>query len=630
MNKITIDEILGKKNIKEALNHIESKGVNKNKFNDLKEYLELNLIELKKEIQEEVYCVEKIQIKKIVNPNGKTRLVAILNLKDKLICRAISQILNKYLDATFSPNSFAYRPNKGTLAAVKRIQEIGNAGYHFTCKIDIESYFDQINHEKLLEKVKSIPMDKGLYSLIEKYIKCEVSYDFIEYKNSKGIIQGNPISSILSNIYLDALDQKMDALEIKYIRYCDDICIFGKKTRDLQQIKVMLEQELATFGLKFKKEKTISSNIFSIPFFGYKLKRTIIGMEIIKITKEKEGYFENWTQSFDKNNPKEHHIVNNGILGQRDFTLLFENPKKRIYLPVESIDNLNIYASVLLKSNFFQLMSAKGILVHFFNKHNCYLGKFVPNDLKKSSILYLKQADIYNHEGKRLQLAKEIILGGIYNMKSNLKYYDQRYHLNLKEMIYKIENLEKKIKEVSKHNQVLICEAQIRMLYYQSFNAIIDDGNFKFTKRTKRPPQDYLNCLISFGNTLLYNFIAKEIYKTKLDIRIAYLHASNQRYESLNLDLSEIFKPIIIDKIIFKLINKKMIPTYCFEKVGKGIFLNDKGRKIVIKEFYNKLFDKLIVKEERMTYAQIIRKEIAKFVSCILKERKFKPFKYYP
>jgi len=126
-------------------------------------------------------------------------------------------------------------------------------------------------------------------------------------------------------------------------------------------------------------------------------------------------------------------------------------------------------------------------------------------------------------------------------------------------------------------------EGDGRKEYYQSFNVIIEDPTFRFESREKRPPKHNLDALISFGNSLLYVTVLAEIYKTHLDPRIGFLHSTNFRKFSLNLDVAEIFKPIIVDRVIFTLINKKMIDSRHFIREMNGIYLNDRGRAEFVK-----------------------------------------------
>ena len=116
----------------------------------------------------------------------------------------------------------------------------------------------------------------------------------------------------------------------------------------------------------------------------------------------------------------------------------------------------------------------------------------------------------------------------------------------------------------------------------------------------------------------------------ELDIRISYLHASNNRYESLNLDLADIFKPIIIDRIIFKIINKKIINSKIhFESRDNGVYINNDGKKIFIREYQEKLQETMVIKGKKMSYENIMRKEIYKLLDSIRNDYEFKGFRYY-
>ena len=576
------------------------------------------------------YQPENIILKEIINYKGKRRLVSILNIKDKFISKLLLEVLEKYIAPNFSENSFAYQKGKGTTQAILKIKKLVEEGNEIVGKIDIKDYFDTINHEKLLKMMQDVKIERRVIELINKFIKCKVDYQYSTYTKTQGIIQGSPLSAILSNIYLDSFDKELDKLNIKYIRYCDDINIFGKDKKEVYSTIKFIEKRLKEqYLLNINHNKTEITNVFYTIFLGYKLIKNKFGVEIVKISKEVQ-YTNRWrTNSLEKIN-NEYHIINEGILSQSDYTILFENKNKKVYIPIEATKILNIYSNIIINSNFFNLMNSKNIIVNLFDKHNRYIGKFIPSNTRKSCLLLLKQVEIYNDYNKRMNMAKDILSSEIYNLKSNLKYYNRRYNHDIKEKIKLIEKAEKEINLIKEHEKLLLCEARIKGIYYSCFNEILQNEKFKFIKRSKRPPQDPINALISFGNTLLYNYIAKEIYKTKLDIRIAYLHSSNNRYESLNLDLADIFKPIIVDKIIFKLINKKIINDRLhFENINGGVYLTGEGKNIVINEFYKKIKDITTIGNNKMSYEKIIRKEIYKLSNSIMNEEKYKAFKYY-
>ena len=627
---ITLNEIMGKKNVKTVMNDLYKKSYNKRAFIEFQKYYENNKQIIRQEIENNKYQPENIILKEIINYKGKRRLVSILNIKDKFISKLLLEVLEKYIAPNFSENSFAYQKGKGTTQAILKIKKLVEEGNEIVGKIDIKDYFDTINHEKLLKMMQDVKIERRVIELINKFIKCKVDYQYSTYTKTQGIIQGSPLSAILSNIYLDSFDKELDKLNIKYIRYCDDINIFGKDKKEVYSTIKFIEKRLKEqYLLNINHNKTEITNVFYTKFLGYKLIKNKFGVEIVKISKEVQ-YTNRWrTNSLEKIN-NEYHIVNEGILSQSDYTILFENKNKKVYIPIEATKILNIYSNIIINSNFFNLMNSKNIIVNLFDKHNRYIGKFIPNNTRKSCLLLLKQVEIYNDYNKRMNMAKDILSSEIYNLKSNLKYYNRRYNHDIKEKIKLIEKAEKEINLIKEHEKLLLCEARIKGIYYSCFNEILQNEKFKFIKRSKRPPQDPINALISFGNTLLYNYIAKEIYKTKLDIRIAYLHSSNNRYESLNLDLADIFKPIIVDKIIFKLINKKIINDRLhFENINGGGYLTGEGKNIVINEFYKKIKDITTIGNNKMSYEKIIRKEIYKLSNSIMNEEKYKAFKYY-
>mgnify|MGYP005783010791 FL=1 len=627
---ITLNEIMGKPNVKTVMNDLYKKSYSKRAFIEFQKYYENNKQIIRQEIENNKYQPENIILKEIINYKGKRRLVSILNIKDKFISKLLLEVLEKYIAPNFSENSFAYQKGKGTTQAILKIKKLVEEGKEIVGKIDIKDYFDTINHEKLLKMMQDVKIERRVIELINKFIKCKVDYQYSTYTKTQGIIQGSPLSAILSNIYLDSFDKELDKLNIKYIRYCDDINIFGKDKKEVYSTIKFIEKRLKEqYLLNINHNQTEITNVFYTKFLGYKLIKNKFGVEIVKISKEVQ-YTNRWrTNSLEKIN-NEYHIVNEGILSQSDYTILFENKNKKVYIPIEATKILNIYSNIIINSNFFNLMNSKDIIVNLFDKHNRYIGKFIPNNTRKSCLLLLKQVEIYNDYNKRMNMAKDILSSEIYNLKSNLKYYNRRYNHDIKEKIKLIEKTEKEINLIKEHEKLLLCEARIKGIYYSCFNEILQNEKFKFIKRSKRPPQDPINALISFGNTLLYNYIAKEIYKTKLDIRIAYLHSSNNRYESLNLDLANIFKPIIVDKIIFKLINKKIINDRLhFENINGGGYLTGEGKNIVINEFYKKIKDITTIGNNKMSYEKIIRKEIYKLSNSIMNEEKYKAFKYY-
>lgn len=243
----------------------------------------------------------------------------------------------------------------------------------------------------------------------------------------------------------------------------------------------------------------------------------------------------------------------------------------------------------------------------------------------------LHQAEIYNDAPRRLELARLIEGASLYNCRENMKYYfKHNKNEQLSKNISSMTTYINEIKSCTDIQKMLLIEARAKQIYLQSFDIMINDSNFVFDKRTRRPPQNELNALISFGNTFLYRRIATEIYKTSLDIRIGFAHAANNRAESLNLDIAEIFKPIIVDRVIFTLIHKHVITkeTHFTALETGGIYLSQVGKRIFISELEKKLQQRLTLGGRSYSYEQIIKNEIYKIYHCVLQNEKYKPFKY--
>lgn len=239
--------------------------------------------------------------------------------------------------------------------------------------------------------------------------------------------------------------------------------------------------------------------------------------------------------------------------------------------------------------------------------------------------------NVNNDAERRLAMAKSIEIASLHNQRENLRYYfKHKRTLELKTAIDDITSYMAEMKACGEMEKMMLIEARAKQRYLQSFDFMIQESSFRFEKRTRRPPQNEVNAMISFGNVFLYQRISTEIHKTALDIRIGFAHATNNRSESLNLDVAEIFKPIIVDRAIFTVIhNMEILANEHFDREReKGVYLNKDGKRVFIKELEQKLYQKITVDGQRMTYDTLIRNEIRKIVHYVQRDVKYKPFKY--
>jgi CRISPR-associated protein Cas1 len=270
-------------------------------------------------------------------------------------------------------------------------------------------------------------------------------------------------------------------------------------------------------------------------------------------------------------------------------------------------------------------LAKNGIPIHFFNYYGFYEGTFYPRETLVSGDLIVKQAAHYLETVKRVKLAKLFVEGACGNILRNLKYY-ARETPELEVHITSIESEFSRLVSTVSIPEVMNVEGRIRDIYYSALDAMFPE-DYKIIKRTRMPPTNRMNTLISFGNSLMYTTVLSEIYNTQLNPTISFLHEPFERRFSLALDVSEIFKPIVVDRIIFKLVNKNMLDAECFRGEIGDMLLSEKGKKIFLHEYDEKLTTTIKHRglERNVSFKRMIRLELYKLVKHCLGEKEYKP-----
>lgn len=324
---------------------------------------------------------------------------------------------------------------------------------------------------------------------------------------------------------------------------------------------------------------------------------------------------------------KTRYVLNHGELKRKDNTLFFDTEQGKVYIPVEDTQELMLFGEVTLNKSVLEFCTQKEIILHFFNYYGYYTGSYYPREHYNSGYMILKQAEFYMDEQRRLDLAGRFVTGAGNNMLRVLKYYRNRG----KEVQSAIDTIESHIADLSLKTDIpslMACEGHMREAYYSAFDKILDKTDFRFDRRSRRPPQNELNALISFGNAVLYTQVLSEIYQTHLDPRIGYLHSTNFRRFTLNLDVAEVFKPVLVDRVIFKVVGQGMLTKKHFIKESGGLLLTDAGRKVFLSEWEEKLKTTIMHRGlgRKVSYRRLIRMELYKLQKHLMEEQEYVPF----
>ena len=321
------------------------------------------------------------------------------------------------------------------------------------------------------------------------------------------------------------------------------------------------------------------------------------------------------------------YLFSDGQIARKDNTVAFETDDGKRFLPIEQISDLHVFGEVNTNKRFLELVSRNGILLHFYNYHGYYVGTYYPREHLNSGYMVLQQAAAYLDEARRTDLASRFVRGSIKNMIRVLSYYSRRC-IDVGAQLEVCNNSLEQLESQDSVAKLLALEGNTREAYYQAFDKFISNPEFSFEKRSRRPPRNRLNTLISFGNFFLYTAVLSELYRTHLDPRIGYLHATNFRRFSLNLDVAEVFKPIIVDRAIFDLVSHRVIGPSSFDQDTEGIMLNEGGRKSFIAELDKRMGTVIQVRSlgRSVSYRRLIRLELYKIEKHLMDEKEYEPF----
>ncbi len=321
------------------------------------------------------------------------------------------------------------------------------------------------------------------------------------------------------------------------------------------------------------------------------------------------------------------YIMSQGELTRKDNSLCFRKNGKNVYIPIENTKEIYCLNEVSINTKLLDFLSSNHVVVHFFNYYEGYSGSYYPRDQYCSGKLLIKQVNVFQNQ--RMEVAKAIVHGIGENICEVLYHYYKHEKKEVKSTIDWIRKAFHVQVETAKNIQELMSvEGEVWARFYSAFKFFLPE-DFIMNKRVKRPPDNPINALISFGNTLLYTKTVSAIYRTHLDQRISFLHEPSEGRFSLSLDMCEVFKPIIVFRTIFDLVNNKRLQVEKhFDKKVNYCLLNEDGRKIFVEAFEQRIesvfyHEKL---KRKVSYRTAIKLDCYKLIKFILEGKEFIPF----
>jgi CRISPR-associated protein Cas1 len=324
---------------------------------------------------------------------------------------------------------------------------------------------------------------------------------------------------------------------------------------------------------------------------------------------------------------RNYHVFSNGRLERREDTLrLVTEDDEKKHIPIENAEAVYLHGQVDFNTRLVGFLNDNGVAAHVFGWHDYYSGSVMPERGQTSGQTLVAQVDAYQDADHRRKIAASFVRGSIHNMRANVAYYDGRRG-EFGTTLDRLDVVRKRVSTTDDVPELMGVEATARKAYYDTFDRILDD-EFAMEGREYNPPPNEVNSLLSFGNSLVYANCVSAIRATALDPAVSFLHEPGERRYSLSLDLADLFKPLLTDRVTFRLVNRRQLTTDDFETELGACLLTDRGRKTYAKAFEEAL-ERTVqhpALDRKVSYQYLLRLEVYKLKKHLLTGESYEPF----
>lgn len=588
-----LEKSLSFQNVSEAFYFIKNKvhksSPNKKEFEVFEKSLDKKLKGIIEDVKSSKYEPEDLQglfIKK--NKSKKLRALAIPSLKDRILQRAVVQVLSPSIDRLLDESSYAYRKGLSRLSAAKTIKESYKEGFRYVLETDIETFFDSVNWKILFDRIDIILNSDPLGDIIKKWVSVPVIYNGKKIIRTLGLPQGSAISPLLANLYLDEFDEIIKD-NFKLVRYCDDFVILCKSKEEAEKALNTVKENLNNLMLDLNPVKTeITSFDAGFQYLGYLFVRSKIIETSGKKSEEKIPYKEkeilqhqnNWHANIDLHNIKElktgAEITNlnlsmpdeletkipilissfdTKVTVTHDTLCLLDQTDKKTKIPLTHVNSVTFFGTPN-KSLYTILYLKDSNIPSYFCRPNGKMYLSFGNE--KNYNMWYKQMKLTKNIQFILNFSKKIVEAKI----NNSKIISKRNGWG--EKSFKVlASLQSRTNDVEELEKLRGIEGIAARFYFDEMKkAIPNEWNFK--KRVKYPPTDPVNVMLSIGYTILYNHISTALHMQGLNPEIGFYHSLKSNHNALASDIIEEYR-FLIDSLILYIVHRKMFSIYDFE-----------------------------------------------------------------
>ncbi len=617
-----LNEALMESNMNEAFQHVKSSShpEHAERFQEFEKTLSSNINSIITSVKTGEYIPSDLIGMMIEKSGGNKRALAVPDVRDRILQRAVANIITPSIERLLEDTSFAYRKGLSRKTAARAIKEAKSKGMNYVLKCDIEAFFDNVDWQILFKKLDILFGNDPVLSLLKVWVRQSVILNNLRIIRRQGLPQGSVISPLLANLYLDQFDEEIED-RFKLIRYADDVLILCRSEEEAEEAKREVEESLKELKLEINKNK---EGIFTFDegfqYLGYlfaksQIKESKTGKPVFvsdknELDEDVKLHKNNWIAHASTDNIKSIDSIklkrpataetirpqaelrsqipiyvngySNSVRVDGDALVITDeeaeesNPKK---IPFDQIGlvlflgmpRVTLPAVVKLKENNIPLYFAHG-------SGKLYLS--ILNEPKNYSF-WMKQLKISEDETAKLNFAKNIVQAKIHNCKSTLSRNDGDAAL-----IAQLDNYKNLAANADSIDGLRGIEGKASAIYFNGYVAMFSP-EWKFEGRQKHPAVDPVNAMLSLGYTLLYNHIATALQAYGINPEIGFYHTPKPNHFSLASDLIEEVR-FMIDRLVHYLVKRNIITLSDFSTAPegkKGCWMNFESRKKYIAQF---------------------------------------------
>jgi len=561
----------------------------------------------------------------IKKDDGALRALAIPSVRDRVLQTAACMVLAPVLECEFEDESFAYRPGRSVQMAVARMAELRDKGYRWVVDADIRTYFDKINHELMLHCLARHVSDQPFLALIRQWLAATLQLqEGGTTRIEVGIPQGSPISPLLANLYLDDLDEAITGNGYQLVRFADDFVILCRSedaaqqalllaTREAVKLKLAIhpektqitnfEQGFRFLGVDFKGDNIRAANSDSAPWLipdkqsAHRATRAIrqksptvpqplrpeASSPLIKMEVAERVPVE--IEELAELSPllRTMYLLEQGLTlsGEGERLIVSRDAAAISEIPVHKLDQLVIHGNSMVSTAALRLLAKSGVGVYFANWHGQCWGALDAFDTRSSELNAIQHSKA--RDGSfALNIARPIVVGKIANCRLVLRRYARNHELanaELRDMEQAA--MQHAAGSADTLDAVRGHEGRAARIYFSALNDLLPDA-WRFDRRTRQPPLDPVNAMLSYGYAVLFANMKTLIRRRGLDPHVGNLHALRDGHAALASDLMEEFRPLIVDATVLQLIFKQSIKPEDFvldDQAELPCRMADAGRK---------------------------------------------------